>query len=329
MRHLLLGVSLLTLAMPAAWAQTTGHQTPGMGAAAMAPVSGQVAPGNYRIFFGFDEARLTPEAQAIVAEAARSYQGGGMARITVAGHTDTVGTAAFNQSLSEQRAGAVAAELVRLGVPAGSISTVGYGQTDLLVPTGDQVREPRNRRVEIMLPEAPPPVAPMPAPVAEAAPPPPPPEKQPNRFGVGVGAVYGHNFGEKDRKNGDKTQNDLAGVELTFTAVPGLLGGMSIKQSVLWSMNGVDDGLTGRSVLSLDLIPLDLWVVQPFLSANFGGVYGKGAQDGLVAGPELGFNINLPYNTRLRAKAAYDYQFRNAGWDEGILWGGLDLGIRF
>ena len=323
MRYLLVGVSLLALAAPAARAQMAGDAAP-MAAA------GQVTPGHYRIFFGFDEARLTAEAQSIVTEAARSYRSGGSAQITVAGHSDTVGTAAYNQALSERRAAAVAAELVKLGVPAESISTVGYGETDLLVPTADQVSEPRNRRVEIVLPEPPPVAAPEPPPMAEAAPPPPPPEeKKANRFGVSVGAVYGHNFGETDKSGGGKTQNDLVGAEFTFNAVPGLFGGMSIKQSVLWSLNGVDDGLTGRSVLSLDLIPLDLWVVQPFLSANFGGVYGKGVQDGLVAGPELGFNINLPYNTRLRAKAAYDYQFRNAGWDEGILWGGLDLGIRF
>ncbi|MFO1072063.1 MAG: hypothetical protein U1E17_05125 [Geminicoccaceae bacterium] len=202
MRHLLLGVSLLTLAMPAAWAQTTGHQTLN-GAAAMAPVSGQVALGNYRIFFGFDEARPTPEAQAIVAEAARSYQGGGMARITVAGHTDTVGTAVPNPSHSPSNA--PARSRPSWPCPAcrpGASARWATARTGIFpVPTGDQVREPRNRRVEIMPPEAPPPVAPMPAPVAEAAPPP-PPEKQPNRFGVGVGAVYGHNFGEKDRKNG-------------------------------------------------------------------------------------------------------------------------------
>jgi hypothetical protein len=52
-------------------------------------------------------------------------------------------------------------------------------------------------------------------------------------------------------------------------------------------------------------------------------------QDGLVAGPELALDINLPGGFTVRPKVAYDYQFRNSDWDEGIVWGGLDLGIRF
>ena len=145
-----------------------------------------------------------------------------------------------------------------------------------------------------------------------------------------VGGLYGHNFGEKDVSNGSgKTENDLGGVEISFDALPALLGGLSIKQAALWSFNGVDDGLTGRTVASLNLMPLNLIVFRPFLSANFGGVYGEGVQDGLVVGPELGFDITPFGGVTLRAHVAYDYQFRNAGWDEGILWGGLGLGYRF
>ena len=69
--------------------------------------------------------------------------------------------------------------------------------------------------------------------------------------------------------------------------------------------------------------------MRPRLSANFGSVYGEGVQDGPVAGPELALDINLPGGFTFRPKVAYDYQFRNTDWDEGILWGGLDLGIRF
>ncbi|HVG09707.1 MAG TPA: hypothetical protein VNM67_18545, partial [Thermoanaerobaculia bacterium] len=142
-----------------------------------------------------------------------------------------------------------------------------------------------------------------------------------------LGPVYGHNFGESDGDD-DKTENDLLGAELVFNALPGFLGGLSLKQDILWSLNGVDDGLTGRSVLSLDFAP-DLKFVRPRLSLNFGGVYGEGVQDGFVAGPEIALDINLPGGFTLRPKLAYDYQFRNSGWDEGILWGGLDLGLRF
>ena len=81
-------------------------------------------------------------------------------------------------------------------------------------------------------------------------------------------------------------------------------------------------------MLSLDLAP-DLGIVRPRLSLNGGGVYGEGVQDGFVAGPELALDVNLPGGLTLRPRVAYDYQFRNQDWDEGILWGGLDLGVRF
>ena len=53
--------------------------------------------------------------------------------------------------LSVRRANTVAAELVKNGVPKSAISIQGFGQTHLLVPTGDGVREPQNRRVEIII----------------------------------------------------------------------------------------------------------------------------------------------------------------------------------
>jgi outer membrane protein OmpA-like peptidoglycan-associated protein len=61
------------------------------------------------------------------------------------------GTAAYNQKLSVRRADAVKAELVRLGVPAASITAIGRGESNPLVPTADGVREPQNRRVEIQI----------------------------------------------------------------------------------------------------------------------------------------------------------------------------------
>ena len=141
----------------------------------------------------------------------------------------------------------------------------------------------------------------------------------------GTRTVYGHNFLEDD---GSDTENDLAGLEFTFNALPGFLGGLSLKQGVFHSFNAVDEGFAGRSVLSLDFAP-DLGVVRPRLSLNGGGVYGHGVQDGFVVGPELALDINLFGGFTLRPKVAYDYQFRNPDWDEGILWAGLDLGIRF
>jgi hypothetical protein len=222
----------------------------------------------------------------------------------------------------------VAKELVRDGVRAANIVTVGRGEEDLLVPTAEGVREPRNRRVEIVVPQPPPPVvaapAPAPAPVIAAPAPMKEPEKKLHNLFT-VGPIYGHNFGETD--NGHV--NDLVGGEITYSVLPGFLGGVSLKQDVLYSFNGDNNGVNGRSIVSLDFAP-DLGIVRPFLAANFGGVYGPGVQNGFVAGPEVGLNINLFEGVVMRAKAAYDYQFRNPGsFDEGILWAGLGFGVGF
>jgi hypothetical protein len=328
MRSLLIGVSLLALAVPAAYAQRSdGPMT--------AAMSGPTDPGRYLVFFELGRATLTPDGQNVVSEAAQEFQRTGAARISLAGYADRSGSEAYNQQLSERRVEGVRNELVRLGVPNTAISTVALGETSPLVQTADGAREMRNRRVEIEVPQPPP--AARPAPPVMAAPAPAEPveptrvaEEEPERFVFSLGPVYGHNFKEQDE---GETESDLVGAELVFNALPGFLGGLSLKQGVFWAFNAEDDGLAGRSVLSLDFAP-DLGFVRPRLSANFGGVYGNGVQDGLVAGPELALDVNLPGGFTLRPKVAYDYQFRNPwndwdDWDNGILWGGLDLGFRF
>ena len=105
----------------------------------------------FLVFFDWDRADITDRARQIIAAAAQATTQVQVTRIEVSGNTDTSGTAAYNQRLSERRAQNVAAELVRLGVPRASITTVGNGFRNLLVSTGPGVREPQNRRVEIIL----------------------------------------------------------------------------------------------------------------------------------------------------------------------------------
>jgi OOP family OmpA-OmpF porin len=72
-------------------------------------------------------------------------------RFRVEGHTDTVGTEDFNQALSERRARAVANYLrEKFAIPAERLQAVGFGSHGQAVPTGDQVAEPRNRRVQVV-----------------------------------------------------------------------------------------------------------------------------------------------------------------------------------
>lgn len=74
-----------------------------------------------------------------------------MPDVLVVGHTDTVGGEESNDRLSAQRAERVKGYLVGIGIPAERITTAGRGQRELLVPSGDNVDEPRNRRVEIIV----------------------------------------------------------------------------------------------------------------------------------------------------------------------------------
>jgi outer membrane protein OmpA-like peptidoglycan-associated protein len=106
---------------------------------------------NFVVFFDFDKSNLTPEARDVVASAVKTAKDTGTARITVTGHTDTVGSQRYNQRLSERRALSVKSEMVRLGMNASEITTIGKSFNDPLVPTGPGVREPQNRRAMIDL----------------------------------------------------------------------------------------------------------------------------------------------------------------------------------
>ena len=120
-------------------------------APAPVPVAAVAASRTYLVFFDWDRANLTERARAVVAEAASNSQRSQVTRIEVAGHTDSSGTSRYNQGLSERRAQNVASELVRLGVPRASINVQGFGEGRPLVQTAAGVREPQNRRVEIVL----------------------------------------------------------------------------------------------------------------------------------------------------------------------------------
>jgi outer membrane protein OmpA-like peptidoglycan-associated protein len=125
-------------------------------APAPAPEAAPAAPApeaarTYLVFFDWDRSDLTGRARQIVAEAAQASTRVRTTRIEVNGYTDLSGTAAYNQHLSVRRAQSVEAELIRDGVAPGEIAIHGFGERDPLVPTGAGVREPQNRRVEIIL----------------------------------------------------------------------------------------------------------------------------------------------------------------------------------
>jgi outer membrane protein OmpA-like peptidoglycan-associated protein len=106
----------------------------------------------FLIFFDWDRYTITPDGMRIIEQAAAAYRAGAPVQLQVTGYTDRSGSPGYNQRLSERRANAVADALTRLGVPRNDMAVSGRGENDNRVPTADGVREPQNRRVEIVFP---------------------------------------------------------------------------------------------------------------------------------------------------------------------------------
>jgi iron complex outermembrane receptor protein len=107
-------------------------------------------PKSYLVFFDFNKSDLTPQAVSIVDQAAANAGPAKVTKLEVTGHTDTVGSDAYNMRLSRRRAESVAAQLEKDGIPSSEIEIIAKGKRDLLVPTSDGVKEPQNRRVQIV-----------------------------------------------------------------------------------------------------------------------------------------------------------------------------------
>ncbi|MEM7177800.1 MAG: OmpA family protein [Pseudomonadota bacterium] len=108
-------------------------------------------PADFVVYFGFDRSDLTEAARATVDEIAAAVEAMSATALSIVGYTDTVGSVAYNQTLSERRARRVADALIDRGVSPDGMVLAGRGKTDLAVPTADQVREPLNRRVTVAL----------------------------------------------------------------------------------------------------------------------------------------------------------------------------------
>lgn len=116
------------------------------------PVAAPQLPRNYIVFFDWDKSDITPEAAAIIRTAAANANQMGQVRMVLTGHADRSGTTTYNAKLSKRRADTVRALFASLGFADKEIEVIAKGETDPLVPTDDGVREPQNRRVEIVLP---------------------------------------------------------------------------------------------------------------------------------------------------------------------------------
>lgn len=119
-----------------------------------APATDADAPAvDFNILFASGSADLQPSAVKTLDTLGQALASSELAssRFRIEGHTDTVGSREENQSLSARRAAAVVQYLTsRFHIDPSRLESIGRGQEDLLVKTGDQVNEPRNRRVRVV-----------------------------------------------------------------------------------------------------------------------------------------------------------------------------------
>ena len=253
------------------------------------------------VYFDFDRATLDQEAIATVEAAAAEYAETGAMSVSIVGHTDTVGSRAYNEALSRRRAEAVAAALAERGVPRDELVLAWRGERDLAVETRDGVREPLNRRAEISLAEPDAAPAPAPAPMAEA----------PTRFRIGVGPYFGFNLQEDDNSY-------FAGANVTasYFLTPRIAA--SAEGAGFYNFDSRDDGWGYRVAAGADYHFADFGLgegVLPYVGANAGymAIDGAGGTGGFFAGPEIGVTV-----LGVDAKLAYDFvEDRDAG--EGVI----------
>jgi outer membrane protein OmpA-like peptidoglycan-associated protein len=108
-------------------------------------------PANFIVFFGFDQDNVNEGAAQVLNLVGSKYGDYKEGQILLVGHTDTAGSAAYNEALSLRRANNVRFKLIEMGVPASAIGVEARGESEPLEATADGVRNPQNRRVEITI----------------------------------------------------------------------------------------------------------------------------------------------------------------------------------
>ncbi len=108
-------------------------------------------PASFILYFVSGSNELTEDSKAVIPQILDRIKGHGPTEISVIGHTDTTGADEFNEKLSLERATAVE-KILKDDIPdLEGVSVKYFGSKDPLVPTGPNVDEPRNRRVEVVI----------------------------------------------------------------------------------------------------------------------------------------------------------------------------------
>ena len=122
---------------------------------AVATGKGAAEPSAFTIFFNFDSPNLITAQSDTLDAIVAAAKAGNQVRLIVSGHADRAGPKPYNAALSRRRALTVKEALHRRGINPGWITITAHGETRPRIATPDGTREPRNRRVEIILGEAP------------------------------------------------------------------------------------------------------------------------------------------------------------------------------
>jgi OOP family OmpA-OmpF porin len=101
------------------------------------------------VLFDFDKSTVKPEAGAILDRLVAFMNENKDKKANLSGHTDSVGTEAYNQALSERRVGAVRDYVVKKGVDSGRVSGQGFGESKPIADNKTKEGRAKNRRVEI------------------------------------------------------------------------------------------------------------------------------------------------------------------------------------
>jgi len=109
------------------------------------------AQDRFIVFFDWDRSNLTPQANGVLDDVVATYNQAGFAQVLAEGHADRSGPADYNVGLSQRRGESVRQGLIARGIAPDEIVVRAFGESQPLVPTPDGVREPQNRRVEIIL----------------------------------------------------------------------------------------------------------------------------------------------------------------------------------
>ena len=152
------GVKAAPAAKPAAPAAPAAPSAPAKPAAPAAPAApAKPAPASVRqavviqadALFDFDKSVLRPDGRKSLDDAVGKMKGVDLEMVIATGHTDSVGTDAYNQRLSERRAAAVKEYLVSKGIPASKITTIGKGESQPVATNKTAEGRQKNRRVDV------------------------------------------------------------------------------------------------------------------------------------------------------------------------------------